>query len=424
MAAMVRGGGETFDLEMSRHLMGLGCKVTVLTGRPVVKAPILGPGEWWGNEASAKDITRSTDLQPSVIFLRTPWLGWFPWDKIRGGWRLRHLDLLMFEQRAARWIMEHQHEFDIVQVCELPELVKCLKKWRCRIPVSMRLPGPQLYPGYGNGALEIVDLLIASGTSIAFYKGKLNREVVDIPNGVDTEKFRPLHEQHAGVSDKHKLPRINRDGEVHSASNPMSMIYVARLTRVKNHAMLIKALAKIKERGLTFKMAFVGSGPILSELVRQIRDAGLTGMVTLLGETGYDEMPRLYQSTDLSVIASDYESFGFVALEAMASGLPVVSTRTGWIPGLMGERIETGVQGADFSDRVNISKVPGGLIVPVNDAEAMADAILWMAEHKSIRSDMGCWNRKHVVENFSWDSSAGKLLGLYRELKVNSVNVT
>ena len=543
MAGMVRGGGETFDLEISRHLAELGCEVTVLTGRPVVKRAVLGPREWWGRAEGAKDDGRwamgnsqsakgPSETEPPLVvklqspidderramskasakdkcsinpqsepqspiahrtspivhhFLRSPWLGWFPWDKVRGGWRIRLVDLWLFEWRAARWVMRHQDEFDVIQICELPELVKMLKRWGCRAKVSMRLPGPQLYPGYGKGAVELADLLIASGTSINFYRAKLNRELIDIPNGVDTKMFRPK-----GTTDEHRWTPIGRDSEDSHISNPefraLRVIYVARLTKIKNHGLLLRAVAGVKAKRVEVKVTLVGSGPLRGDIEGMVKQLGLEDQVELLGEVPYEQLPELYQAADVAVVASDYESFGFVVLEAMACGLPVLSTRVGIIPELLGageelqvagcklqvgdrnhgwtrmntdgeETDDSGLKTVDSKRGLPVAKMPvsniqystlniqysgkrdsdvndddnrvylatcnvqratsffllpGGLVVPAGDEDAMMEGLGWMMKNRASWGRMGAFNRKMVTQCYSWDASAEKLLSEYR----------
>src|SRR5438552_1599963 len=93
MASMVRGGGETFDLEIARHLQTLGCETTFLSGIPL-----------FGNAQTPITSSRS-------FTIRTPYSGWFRWDQVRGGWRLRLADFWIFEQRAAAWAARRRGDF-------------------------------------------------------------------------------------------------------------------------------------------------------------------------------------------------------------------------------------------------------------------------------------------------------------------------
>ena len=144
MACLERGGGETFDLEISRHVARTGAQVTRLCGAPLLRpAPLPVAG---------------------ARTLRTPWLRRFPWDKVKGGWRVRQLEFEIFEWRAARWIARHAAEFDVIQVCELPNLVHWLKQRGVKTPVVMRLTAPNYYDP--RGGVRQADALIASGTTI------------------------------------------------------------------------------------------------------------------------------------------------------------------------------------------------------------------------------------------------------------------
>ena len=89
---------------------------------------------------------------PGARALRTPWLRRFPWDKVRGGWRVRQLEFEIFEWRAARWIAQRADEFDVIQICELPNLVHWLKRRGVKTPVVMRLTAPNYYDPRGGVA--------------------------------------------------------------------------------------------------------------------------------------------------------------------------------------------------------------------------------------------------------------------------------
>src|ERR1700690_3511 len=102
MVSMVRGGGETFDLEIARHLKIIGCEVSFLSGIPL----------FGGARTPVQGLSSHT--------IHTPYTGWFPWDQVKGGWRLRLTDFWIFEERAAAWVARHQGDFDVIQVCELP----------------------------------------------------------------------------------------------------------------------------------------------------------------------------------------------------------------------------------------------------------------------------------------------------------------
>lgn len=364
MASMVRGGGETFDLEMARHLDALGCETTVLSGLPLV-----GSG-------------RSPVAHPRKATIRTPYLGWFPWDKVRGGWRLRLADFYFFEKRAASWARAHADQFDLVQVCELPTFVSSWKARGPALPVVMRLTAPDYFDDLS--AVQKADAVIASGTSIAKLREGPRPDCFDVPNGVDTTLFRPQE------TDARQRMGLSRDDIV--------VLCVARFQSVKNHAMLLRAFRYMTEQVPNARLVLVGSGPLGQSVKAQCERLKLTReQVLFRGEVPFHDLPVIYAAADLGVIPSDYESFCFAALEGMASGLPLVVTDTDWVPRL----IEHG---------------KGGCVVPVGAAKAFGSALVELARDPERRHRMGAFNREKAVSQYSWHSSARKLLDIYTKL--------
>ena len=360
MASLERGGGETFDLEISRQLVQAGAQVSFLGGAPLFRpAPLPVAG---------------------ARTLHTPWLRRFPWDKVKGGWRVRQLEFEIFEWRAARWVAKHAAEFDVVQVCELPNFVYWLKMRGVTTPVVMRLTAPNYYDP--RGGVPRADALIASGTSVERLKERGLAQVVDVPNAVDADLFRP---QLSDFRKKHGL-----------GSDEFMALYVARFQAFKNHALLLDAFAKLVQTHPASRLMLAGSGPLRERTELQAAELGLADKVLFLGEVPYGELPGIYAAADVKVISSDYESFCFAALEAMSTALPVLTTDCAWVPRLVSD-------GA-------------GIVVPVGDAEAFAGALKKLADNLALRQRMGAAGRQQVLERHTWPASAAKLIGLYRRL--------
>lgn len=378
MASLERGGGETFDLEISRHLEQLGCAVSYLSGIPLFSG------------------ARTPIPHPRSHLIRSPFTGWFPWDKVRGGWRLRTWDLGCFERAAARWVLARPGAYDIVQICELPQLVARLKAGRCPCPVVMRVTAPNVYDPW-RGTLQ-ADAVIASGTSIAKLREGERPDCVDVPNGVDTARFRP-HASDFRV--RHGI-----------AADDFVLLYVARFQAFKNHAMLVESFRLFLAQapaGLSARLVLVGSGPLRARVEAQAAAAGLAGRVLFLGETPFAELPGVYAAADLKVISSDYESFCFAAIEAMASGLAVVSTDGGWVPNLIGKT------GGGPSEH-GIWDAAGGWVTPVGDAAAFAGALLEAWRNPEQRAAKGRANRSAAEARHTWTASARRLRDLYQRL--------
>lgn len=166
--------------------------------------------------------------------------------------------------------------------------------------------------------------------------------------GVDVKRFQPRSaEQRAELRRRLGVP----DGATVG-------LYVGRVDRDKNVALLVRALALTPEPRL---LLVAGKGLQLEALGRQARRAGLEDRVRLLGYVDDSALPDLYAASDLFAMPSSVELLSIATLEAMASGLPVAAARAGALP----ELVEPGVTGALFDPR---------------DAPAAASALRSLAE--------------------------------------------
>ncbi|MBP8655299.1 MAG: glycosyltransferase family 4 protein [Kiritimatiellae bacterium] len=367
MACLERGGGETFDLEISRHLARLGVEITLLSGAPLCGPPLLP--------------------LPGAKVLHTPWLKRFPWDKVKGGWRIRQLEFEWFEWRAARWIARRAAEWDIIQICELPNLVYWLKKRGVATPLVMRLTAPNFYDPRSGAPLA--DALIASGTTIEKLRARGGADSAsplpaptNIPNAVDADLFRP---QPSAFRAQHGICR-----------DEFVALYVARFQAFKNHALLLDAFAEFAKTHPAARLVLVGSGPLRERTEQQAATLGISKQVLFLGEVPFAELPAVYAAADIKVIASDYESFCFAAIEGMSAGLPVLTTDCAWVPRLVAD-------GA-------------GIVVPVGDATALAAGLTKLADNPALRQRLGAAGRDLVLARHTWPASAQKLLDLYQRL--------
>lgn len=365
MACMERGGGETFDLEMSKALRGLGAEVGLVSGGPLtgrIPRPVEG-----------------------ATVVRSPWLKWFPWDKVKGGWRVREGEFEFWQRRAAGAVARLADAYDVIQICELPSLVWRLRKKGINMPIVMRMTAPNYYDP--RGAVGMASALMASGMSIAAMK-KRGLDVHDIPNAVDVTHFSPADaSQKAAARQRLGIP-----------PDAFVAIYAARLQGFKNHAMLLNAWRKFvtARPGRHAVLLLAGQGPLESPLRQAAADLTANGSVRFLGEVPFSDLPATYGAADLGVISSDYESFCFAAIEMMACGLPVLTTDCGWVPRLVAD-------GA-------------GRIVPVGDADAFAAALAEMAADPATLARLGATGRRLAIERHTWEASARKLLALYRSL--------
>jgi len=178
------------------------------------------------------------------------------------------------------------------------------------------------------------------------------------------------------------------------------ILSVARLVEKKGLSNLIAAADILRRHGCLFHLEIIGSGPQREALKAQAKRLGLAERVKLSGAQPHDAVCFAYQRASVfvlpCVVASDGDRDGIpnVLLEAMASGVPVISTPISGIP----ELIESGRD---------------GLLVPSNDPAALAAAIEALLASQELRERLASAARAKIETSFSLDASAERLLALF-----------
>jgi colanic acid/amylovoran biosynthesis glycosyltransferase len=149
---------------------------------------------------------------------------------------------------------------------------------------------------------------------------------------------------------------------------PLRLVTVARLVEKKGVEYAIRAVARLVEKGVDVVYSVVGDGPLRGALEKLVTELGLSGRVKILGALSHADVVALLASSHIMVAPSvtasngDMEGIPVAIMEAMASGLPVVSTQHSGIPELI-------------SDGVT------GYLVPERDTDALAEKLHHVAEH-------------------------------------------
>ncbi|MGH7923505.1 MAG: glycosyltransferase family 4 protein [Candidatus Binatus sp.] len=209
------------------------------------------------------------------------------------------------------------------------------------------------------------------------------RRVTVVHSGVDCDRFRPPS------ADERVQARIAL-GIFDSA---FVVSAVGALEPRKGHRYLVEAIAHLAPTASSIRCFIAGHGSIRGELEREIAKLGCGERVKLLGRI--DDPRELLWASDVLAMPSLNEGLGVAALEAMATGLPVVASDVG------------GLREAVEDER-------RGVIVPPANLEKIASAIQRLAEPTGVRLQMGAAARAHVVENYSMDKMAARTLELYR----------
>ena len=190
-----------------------------------------------------------------------------------------------------------------------------------------------------------------------------------------------------------------RDEHREAAGTPL-LLGAGRLIAKKGFDVLIDACAVLRGRGVACDCAIAGEGPLRGALERRIRRAGLQGRVRLLGWQGPEEMERLYRRASVFSLPSrvvrgrDRDGLPNVLVEALAHGLPVVSTDVSAIP----ELVVDGVT---------------GLLVAPDDPAALAAALARLLSDARLRLRLGEAGRRLVVERFDLETNTRQLAELF-----------
>ena len=205
-----------------------------------------------------------------------------------------------------------------------------------------------------------------------------------------------IHRVYNGI-DLGRFPRAE------FTATPAAIISIGRLIEKKGFGDLIEACRILRERSVEFRCEVIGDGPLKSSLRDQITAAGLTTVVALTGPLPQgDVIERLTQSA-LFVLPCVTEAGGgldnlpTVVMEAMAAGLPVVSTALGGVP----EMVRDGITGR---------------LVPQHQPVALADAIAQIMADKRLARSLGEAGRQRAAEIFAIDKSAEELRALFQQI--------
>lgn len=173
------------------------------------------------------------------------------------------------------------------------------------------------------------------------------------------------------------------------------LLFVGRLRYYKGLHVLIEALSDIDAQ-----LMVVGVGPLMAEWQTQARSRGVADRVAWLGEVPDDDLPALYHQSDLFVLPATQpsEAFGLVQVEAMASGVPTVCTELG-----------TGTSWVTLHETT-------GLVVPPNDARALAGGINRVLADPAWRKSLGAAARARAQAEFSVERMIDRVLGVYQTL--------
>lgn len=243
---------------------------------------------------------------------------------------------------------------------------------------------------------RIIAATLAEQAQLEFLYRADSSKIAIIPPGVDTSKFYPIQKDEAKAA-----IGMPTDGQM--------ILFVGRIEPLKGVDTLLKALAYIqKTRNLDccpHYLAIIGGDPEDTEqrLTREMgrikdlsQELGLSEIVMFLGKRSQDSLPYYYSAADVVVVPSHYESFGMVALEAMACGTPVVASQVGGLAFL----VQDGVT---------------GFVVPNGEPELLGQHLIEIILDPDLRDRLGAQGAE-IARGYSWDTIAARILKVYNDL--------
>ena len=193
-------------------------------------------------------------------------------------------------------------------------------------------------------------------------------------------------------------PRTPRDEwRAREGFHPDDILFVcvARFAPQKNHALLLKAFAQGPASNRQAHLVLVGEGALRARLEEQARSLGLSGQVHFLGLRS--DIPDVLGAMDVFALSSDYEGNPLSILEAMASGLPIVSTAVGGVPQLF----ESGRE---------------GLLVKPGDLEGFTGTMNTLLDNRSVRKSLGMAAARRAKRNFDVSTMVREYQEVYEHL--------
>jgi glycosyltransferase involved in cell wall biosynthesis len=242
-----------------------------------------------------------------------------------------------------------------------------------------------------SAADRVLAVSSSSADDLATSYGIKRNKIRVVYNGVDADTFKPIEnpalpESLAGLSSK----RI--------------ILFVGHFGLRKGIIFLVRALDIIRREIPDVHLLCIGGTPkwlggidYRQILLSEVNRLGLNKHVTLSEAVKNHKLPLIYNSSELLALPSYYETFSKVCLEAMACGIPVVSTNMGGIP----EVIKNGITGQ---------------LVPYGSVKGLVDAISGIMQDKNRARSMGIKGRERVLKMFTWSAVAERIQNVYNEL--------
>lgn len=304
-------------------------------------------------------------------------------------WRKTEVLEWLFKSRSVYRALINATDYDVVHsFFGFPTAFLCYRDF-AKTPYIVSLRGSDV-PGYNvrlgldymllSGLFKKIwrnaSAVVANSKGLARLANKFMPEIdiEIISNGVYTDKFLP--------------------SDAERSFDPVRLLTVCRLISRKRIDMLIEATAKLKNAGVNVTLSIAGEGNLSGELKSLAGSLGVGDEVNFLGRVDAEDMPGVYRDNDIFVMSSAHEGMSNAMLEAIASGLAIVTTRC--------EGVEELIQ-------------DNGIVVETADAEAIGTAVTEMINDPGKYSEFSTAARKRA-EQFTWANMADEYVKCYKRV--------
>lgn len=396
------GGQGIYIKFLSKALVDLGHRVDVISGEPypeldervrLIKLPGLNLFEVENHV---------TALRPRHLLSYTDFIEW--WSMLTGGFA----EPYTFGRRLVQYFKRHKPDYDIVHdnqsLCygtlqlqkmgvpllttihhpitsDLRIALQSAENWKMRLLIRRWHSFLRMQKKVVKRLENLVTVSEASRFDIAADFAVPENKLRIVHNGIDTEAFRPL-------------PNVERE-------ECTVMATASADAPLKGLDYLIRAIAELAGEMPELKLTVLGKLKKDGDTEKLINRLNIGDRITFHSGLSTDEVTALYARATCAVVPSIYEGFGLPAGEAMACGVPVISTDGGALPEVVGD---------------------AGITVPTRDASALASAIRVMLDDESLRQKLAERGRQRILEKFSWDVAAKEMEKLYRRIIVEKAS--
>jgi glycosyltransferase involved in cell wall biosynthesis len=314
---------------------------------------------------------------PVRVLERKPGLDWGLPRRLAALWRREGVDLI------------HAHQYT-------PFFYAMLARFLYRRPPVMFTEHGRHYPDYPRRKRIMANRLLLQRRDRVVGVGEAVRQALIANEGIPAERVSVIYN---GIDFSSFAPdaagRLAIRQELGLGATDLMIVQVARLDYLKDHVTAIRALERVVQSRTDARLVLVGEGPERDAIQEQVNQRNLGPYVRLLGLRA--DVGRLLAAADLFLLTSISEGIPLTVIEAMAAGLPVVSTQVGGLS----EMIDHGTS---------------GFLAPAGDAEALARGILSVADNPQLRKQMGRLGQERAFRVFSEELMHTRYVALYQKM--------